>query len=127
HQSLPFDHLVTLLNPPRSETHHPLFQVAMTYLHHPPSTSTPHWPEPLTVHLAPVHRPHTELDLLLELHEQRTTDNTPAGITGQLIYSADTFTPETATCLHTHLTTSLTAIPHLDAPFPHPGNVRPAE
>nr|WP_254457245.1 condensation domain-containing protein [Streptomyces rimosus] len=126
HQSLPFDHLVTLLNPPRSETHHPLFQVAMTYLHHPPSTSTPHWPEPLTVHLAPGHRPHTELDLLLELHEQRTPDNAPAGITGQLIYSADTFTPETAACLHTRLTTSLTAIPHLDAPFPRPGNVRPA-
>ncbi|WP_030677630.1 condensation domain-containing protein [Streptomyces rimosus] len=127
HQSLPFDHLVDLLNPPRSGPHHPLFQVAISYLHHPTSLDTPRWPEPLTAHLAPVHRPHTELDLLLELHEQRTPDNEPAGITGQLVYPDAVFTPETAARLHTRLTTALTAIPHLDAPFPLSGDVRPAE
>ncbi|MGW7557589.1 condensation domain-containing protein, partial [Streptomyces rimosus] len=58
HQSLPFDHLVTLLNPPRSETHHPLFQVAMTYLHHPPTTPTPHPPPPPPHHPPPGQPPH---------------------------------------------------------------------
>ncbi|WP_244410280.1 condensation domain-containing protein [Streptomyces albofaciens] len=127
HRSLPFDHLVGLLNPPRSAAHHPLFQVALTYLHHPTGADAPHWPEPLAVRLAPVHRPHTELDLLLELHEQRTPDNEPAGITGQLTYAAGRFTHETAAFLHARLTTALTAVPHLDAPFPLPQDVRPAE
>ncbi|MGW7574626.1 amino acid adenylation domain-containing protein [Streptomyces sp. NPDC054765] len=110
-QDFPFDRLVELLNPARSPHRHPLFQTALSYLRLEPSAKDHPWPEGLDVRLRPTRPAHTELDLLLQLRELRTPDNKPAGIEGELIYSAALFDKDAASRIVHSFTTALTALP----------------
>jgi len=90
-QDVPFEHLVELLNPPRSMAHHPLFQVALALQNNAA--------EPLRLPGLNVRPEHaaidtSPLDLTLSLTENHTAAGDPAGITGAAIYSTDLFDAE---------------------------------
>ncbi|WP_317852154.1 non-ribosomal peptide synthetase [Streptomyces venezuelae] len=102
HQDLPFADLVAALNPPRSPSHHPLFQVMLS-LHR---QSPDGWPVETELAGLGIAR----FDLSLGLTEKTDGDDTPAGITGVLEYAADLFTRETAARMVTGLERLLEAV-----------------
>ncbi len=101
HQDLPFEQLVEALQPQRSLSHHPLFQV-MFVLHNAP-TPTLELPE-LT--LTPLERERTvaKFDLTLSMSE------TDTGLIGIWEYNSDLFEADTIARLVGHFPRLLTAI-----------------
>ncbi|MFJ8010914.1 condensation domain-containing protein, partial [Streptomyces fagopyri] len=91
HQDLPFDRLVDLLNPHRSTSCHPLFQVMLaldnTVETHLDLTGT-------TVTGYPVKTGVAKFDLALNLLEHHTPDGRPGGIDGVLQYAVELFDGE---------------------------------
>ncbi|HLG54210.1 MAG TPA: amino acid adenylation domain-containing protein, partial [Vicinamibacterales bacterium] len=96
HQDLPFERLVEVLNPRRSEGHHPLFQVVMAIQNAP--VSPPNWPG-LRMHAHSIETRTARFDLGFSVHEVRGGDGTPGGISGLLEYRTDLFTQGTASSL----------------------------
>ncbi|MFD9308051.1 amino acid adenylation domain-containing protein, partial [Streptomyces sp. NPDC060048] len=94
HQDLPFERLVEIVNPHRSASHHPLFQVVLNFdgTERPPLT-LPH----LTAHIDEdlTDAGTAKVDLSFHLRERQAEDGTPAGIDGALEYAVDLFDPET--------------------------------
>ncbi|QLY28177.1 amino acid adenylation domain-containing protein [Nocardia huaxiensis] len=107
HKEFPFDSLVNLLNPPRSRTHHPLFQVMVTYQRG-IRTTTPTADLTITHHPVPVRR--TPWELLLDLRETHTPDGDCAGIHGEMVYAAELFDPGTVAAIVTSMTAAIRAI-----------------
>lgn len=101
HQDLPFEQLVEALQPQRSLSHHPLFQV-MFVLHNAP-TPTLELPE-LT--LTPLERERTvaKFDLTLSMSE------TDTGLIGTWEYNSDLFEADTIARMVGHFQTLLSAI-----------------
>ncbi|MGZ4033078.1 MAG: non-ribosomal peptide synthetase, partial [Tumebacillaceae bacterium] len=94
HQEVPFEKLVEELQPERSQSHTPLFQVMFVLQNAPQSTlELPG----LTMSLLDVEHGTSKYDLLLSMHE------TVAGLAGSLEYSTDLFEKETISRLLTHL------------------------
>ena len=88
HQDVPFERLVEVVNPARSLSHHPLFQVMLALHNHPDASfDLPG----LTVTFEPVDTARAKFDLSLRLSEQRAVDGTPEGIKGVLEYATDLF------------------------------------
>ncbi|MFD6309284.1 condensation domain-containing protein, partial [Streptomyces sp. NPDC060223] len=88
HQDVPFERLVEDLNPARSLSRHPLFQV-MLNLENAPAAS---WDLPgLEVEQLPSLPLPAKFDLSVTLAERRDKAGTPAGLTGELEYSTDLF------------------------------------
>ena len=88
HQDLPFERLVEVLNPARSLSRHPLFQVMLTLQNNAPaSLDLPG----LAAAVEPVDTASTKFDLTLNLAEQRSAAGVPAGIDGALEYATDLF------------------------------------
>ncbi|MFC7396829.1 amino acid adenylation domain-containing protein [Chelatococcus sp. GCM10030263] len=93
HQDVPFDRVVEMLNPERSLSHHPLFQVALEVQNAPDAP----WrfpelqsrPEPVTIDAA-------KFDLVFSLTERQDADGAPVGIEGALEYSTELFKRSTA-------------------------------
>ena len=90
HAELPFERLVEVLNPARSLSRHPLFQVMLAFeaaegsgavLALPGLSATPQAVAAST----------SKFDLSVALAEQRTATGEPAGITGVLEYASDLF------------------------------------
>src|SRR5262249_53819524 len=87
-QDLPFERLVEVLNPARSLSRHPLFQVMLVLQNQ---------PEPvlelagLSARVEEVSGASAEFDLSLSLAEERGEDGSPAGIHGVLEYASDLF------------------------------------
>ncbi|MBF6541516.1 non-ribosomal peptide synthetase [Nocardia brasiliensis] len=104
HKEFPFDRLVELLNPPRSRTHHPLFQVMVTYLRGVDSDGEQ---DGLVVRHRPVAPRHTVFDLLLNLREEYGPNRECAGIRGEMIYAAELFDHATIESLVATMTTVL--------------------
>ncbi|HWH01251.1 MAG TPA: amino acid adenylation domain-containing protein, partial [Pilimelia sp.] len=92
HQDVPFERLVEIINPVRSATHHPLFQVMLAFQH--AAAGLPELPgvavsaEGLDVGVA-------RLDLSFSVRERFTADGAPAGIEGVVEYATDLFDRET--------------------------------
>ncbi|WP_338759700.1 amino acid adenylation domain-containing protein [Nocardia vulneris] len=107
HKEFPFDRLVELLNPPRSRTHHPLFQVMVTYLRGVDAVGEQ---DGLRVRHRPVAPRHTVFDLLLNLREEYGPDRACAGIRGEMIYAAELFDHATIASLAATMTTVLTEL-----------------
>ena len=89
HQELPFERLVEVLNPARSLSRHPLFQVMLAFQNNAP-VSFDGLPG-LTASFDPVTTATAKFDLLVSVGEQRGADGSPIGIHGVLEYSTDLF------------------------------------
>ncbi|MFC5741590.1 non-ribosomal peptide synthetase, partial [Dyella tabacisoli] len=107
HQELPFEQLVDVLNPVRSLSHHPLFQVMLVLQNN------------VAAELSLPGLSHTEqsfelpiakFDLSFDLGEQRHADGTPAGLHGHLEYATDLFDATTAQTLVRRFTRMLAAL-----------------
>src|SRR6202453_1995917 len=100
HQDVPFERLVEALNPARSPTRHPLFQVMLADQ----DTGTTSWHLPgLTPHDQPVPAMAARFDLTLGVGQDRNADGTPAGISAFLEYARDLFDHATIEALAVRL------------------------
>ncbi len=101
HQDLPFEHLVELLNPPRSLARHPLFQVMLAVYH---SGSEPERLLGLAAAPRDTGLRQAKFDLSFDLVE------TTEGIDGDLEYSLDLFDEPTARALTERLVRVMAAV-----------------
>ncbi|MEA2885610.1 MAG: hypothetical protein QOH32_4967, partial [Bradyrhizobium sp.] len=90
HAELPFERLVEVLNPARSLSRHPLFQVMLAFEAGAVGGGALELPG-LVVRPEPVATASAKFDLSLGLIEQRGADGAPAGIAGVLEYASDLF------------------------------------
>ena len=104
-QDVPFERLVEVLNPARSESRHPLFQVMIADQ----DVTAAEWDLPgLTAVGMPVPDLSAKFDLLLAFKQTWDGDGDPAGITGSLEFPYDLFDLETVQDLAGRLTRLLT-------------------
>jgi amino acid adenylation domain-containing protein len=101
HQDLPFEHLVELLNPPRSLARHPLFQVMLAVYH---SGSEPERLLGLDAAYRDTGLRQAKFDLSFDLVE------TADGIDGDLEFSLDLFDEPTARTLTERLVRVMAAV-----------------
>ncbi|PWW60409.1 non-ribosomal peptide synthetase [Actinokineospora spheciospongiae] len=107
HQDLPFEQLVEHLNPQRSLSRHPLFQVVLTLQ----NTERADLDLPgVRVRGLPLDPGPTEFDLAVTVHEQHTDDAAPAGLHTALRYRTDLFDRDTAEQLGRRLVRVLHAV-----------------
>ncbi|MEV6423383.1 amino acid adenylation domain-containing protein [Streptomyces sp. NPDC051662] len=100
HQDLPFETLVDILNPTRTLSHQPLFQVALAWQ----NTPQGHLTIPgLEAAVETVDTGTSKVDLSFHLTEQHTAGQVPTGIEGLLEYSSDIFDPSTVEALEVRL------------------------
>ncbi len=92
HQDVPFEHLVEALNPARSMSRHPLFQVMLALQNTAPAEL--HLPG-ITLTGESAHATVAKFDLSLTLREQHDPDGEPAGLTGALEFATDLFDAST--------------------------------
>ncbi|MER6917452.1 amino acid adenylation domain-containing protein, partial [Streptomyces sp. NPDC000594] len=114
HQDLPFESLVEALNPQRSLSRHPLFQVTLAYH----NTTQAHLTLPnLTTHTLPPTTETAKTDLTFAVAEHEGGAES-GGFKGALQYATDLFDRATAERITTYLTRLLTAAAtHPDAPL----------
>ncbi|WP_194543865.1 amino acid adenylation domain-containing protein [Paenibacillus sp. JZ16] len=93
HQDVPFERLVETLNPPRSRSRHPLFQV-MLVLQNTPETSLELPGVSSKLQLQSVGT--AKFDLTFELTERRDMHGEPDGVHGMIEFSTDLFEHRTA-------------------------------
>ncbi|CAM5722882.1 Carrier domain-containing protein OS=Streptomyces fumanus OX=67302 GN=GCM10018772_59690 PE=4 SV=1 [Streptomyces fumanus] len=105
HQDVPFERLVEDLNPARSLSRHPLFQVMFSLQSAPQDRSEWDWNLPgLQVHpIRPEETATARFDLSVELAELRDADGSPDGLGGEIQYAADLFDEGTARALAARL------------------------
>ncbi|WP_156625030.1 amino acid adenylation domain-containing protein, partial [Mycobacterium sp. 852002-30065_SCH5024008] len=104
HQDVPFEVLVERLNPTRSLTHHPLFQVALAWQNFAWSASDPAVGVALgdvQVNPLPVQTHSARWDLTFFLAERWTEAGEPAGIGGAVEFRTDVFDPQSIQALIT--------------------------
>ncbi|OTA15175.1 Amino acid adenylation [Xenorhabdus vietnamensis] len=102
HQDLPFEQLVEALQPPRSLSHSPIFQVMLALDNTPIQQSLEL--SDLVLDELPSTRRSTHFDLSLSMND---TDN---GLAGELEYASDLFDRESIERLASYLQTLLTAM-----------------
>ncbi|MFE9339426.1 amino acid adenylation domain-containing protein, partial [Streptomyces sp. NPDC007063] len=96
HQDVPFEHLVELLNPNRSTSHHPLFQVALVLQ----NTDQGDFTLPgLQVSTTEADPGTARFDMLLSLTERYDAGGNPAGIETVVEYATDLFDRSTIEAL----------------------------
>ncbi|HEX2133792.1 MAG TPA: amino acid adenylation domain-containing protein [Actinophytocola sp.] len=87
-QDVPFERLVEELNPPRSLSRHPLFQVVLSFQNHDAiGFDLPG----LKIKPVPATTGGAKVDLSVKLGERRAADGTPAGLGGVLEFRTDLF------------------------------------
>ncbi|RZB19437.1 hypothetical protein StrepF001_11515 [Streptomyces sp. F001] len=96
HQDVPFERLVEELNPVRSLSRNPLFQVMLALQNVP----EPQWNLPgAQVRSASMFAPAARFDLAITLTERRDEQGAPAGLTGDILYATDLFDEGTVQAL----------------------------
>src|SRR4029077_19135109 len=106
-QELPFERLIELLNPTRSLSHHPLFQVMLAFQ----NTSEAVLELPgIVARPEPVDLGAAKFDLSLGLSERRATDGRPEGIEGLIEYRTDLFECSTVEAIGQRLVALLEAV-----------------
>ncbi|MBA8923573.1 amino acid adenylation domain-containing protein [Kutzneria viridogrisea] len=96
HQDVPFEYLVEVLNPTRSLSHHPLFQIMLAL----DTAPRAQFALPgLDVTLLPTPTVTGAFDLAFSLSERHSPDGLPDGIVGTIEYSTDLFDQATVTTL----------------------------
>ncbi|MGV9270182.1 non-ribosomal peptide synthetase, partial [Kitasatospora sp. NPDC003701] len=103
HQDLPFERLVEILNPARSLSRHPLFQVALTF-----QSDRRAQPSPTGLETAgePVRTTSAKFDLSVSVREGRDG----SGLDGQIEYDADLYDAATVGLLAARLVRVLEAV-----------------
>ncbi|MFJ7640435.1 amino acid adenylation domain-containing protein [Peribacillus sp. NPDC097225] len=92
HQDLPFERLVEELNPPRSRSRHPLFQIMLALQNTPePKLELPSIHSNLELYSVGT----SKFDMTIEIREMHDDTGKPDGMSGFLEYSADLYKPET--------------------------------
>jgi amino acid adenylation domain-containing protein len=100
-QDVPFERLVEVLNPARSPSRHPLFQVMLAD----EDVGAVDWQLPgLRVRPEPVPAGAAKFDLTLAFRQDRDAGGGPAGISASLEYAADLFDRSTIEALAARLT-----------------------
>ncbi|MEU9118211.1 amino acid adenylation domain-containing protein, partial [Streptomyces sp. NPDC048483] len=107
HQDVPFEHLVEVLNPARSLSHHPLFQTLLAVQNAPVSDFGL---AGLDVTGVPVPTGTARLDLAFSITERRTPQGTPGGLDAVVEYSSDVFDRETVETLFARWARLLAAV-----------------
>ncbi|MEO3810551.1 amino acid adenylation domain-containing protein [Sphaerisporangium sp. B11E5] len=107
HQDLPFEFLVEKLNPVRSASRHPLFQVMVTLQNNADGEFGLH---ELDVIDEPASLDTVKFDLSFGFAERQGADGDPAGLGGALQYAGDLLDPSTAERMVTWLARLLTAV-----------------
>ncbi|WP_446039092.1 amino acid adenylation domain-containing protein [Streptomyces sp. SID1121] len=108
HQDVPFERLVELLNPARSQNHHPLFQTALILQNH--TASAPVDLPGLTVTGVPVDLGVSKFDLSFTFTETYDTGGAPSGMRATVDYATELFDPATVRDLAERLVLLLTAV-----------------
>ena len=91
-QDLPFERLVEELNPPRSRSRHPLFQIMLALQNTPePKLDLPEMKSELSLYSVGA----SKFDMTLEFRENVSESGYAEGLDGFLEYSTDLFTEET--------------------------------
>src|SRR4029450_3844593 len=88
HQDVPFERLVEVLNPARSLSHHPLFQVMLALQNNAPVRLEL---AGLRASVEEVLSASAKFDLSVSLSEERGAQGAPAGISGVIEYASDLF------------------------------------
>ena len=88
HSDVPFERLVELLNPSRSLSHHPLFQVMLAFQNNAPARFEV---SGLASRFEAVATATAKFDLSVSLSEERGADGSPAGLVGGIEYASDLF------------------------------------
>src|SRR5208283_3954506 len=105
HQDLPFERLVEVLNPARSLSRHPLFQVMLAFQEDAGELAL----SGLEVVAEPVGGGSAKFDLSLSLAERLGPNGAALGLDGVLEYAADLFDPATAAAILSRLVRLLEA------------------
>ncbi|MFJ1747310.1 amino acid adenylation domain-containing protein [Streptomyces sp. NPDC088116] len=106
HQDMPFERLVEVLNPARSLSRHPLFQIALAFQN---PTEVGQEVTGLTVAAQPLGIGGAKFDLSVSLSDRRSDDGTCQGIEGQIVYRTDLFDADTVATLVARLVRLLDA------------------
>jgi amino acid adenylation domain-containing protein len=109
HQDLPFERLVEALNPSRTLSHHPLFQVMMVFQQNQAGRGLPEMTG-LTTQFESIGSRVAKFDLLFGLEERFARDGAPEGIEGAIEYSTDLFDGKTVAALGARLLRLLEAV-----------------
>ncbi|HEV7451898.1 MAG TPA: amino acid adenylation domain-containing protein, partial [Pseudonocardiaceae bacterium] len=107
HQDVPFEVLVERLNPTRSTTHHPLFQVALAWQNHQPATLAL---GDLEIVPMPVDTRTARMDMTFAFAERFTEAGEPAGIDGAVEFRTDVFDADSIATLIERLERVLAAL-----------------
>ena len=106
HQDVPFERLVEVLNPSRSLSRHPLFQVMLAFQN---NAAVALELAGLEVSYQAVATSTSKFDLSLSLSETQAPDGAPGGIAGTLEYALDLFDRSSAQALAERLVRLLAA------------------
>ena len=96
HQDVPFERLVEVINPQRSLSRHPLFQVMLAFQN---NAAVELELDGVSASFEPVASQTSKFDLALSLLETRWADGSAAGIAGSLEYATDLFDRSSMTVL----------------------------
>src|SRR5207248_9613286 len=99
HQELPFERLFEVLNPARSLSRHPLFQVMLAFEAGEAGAASTLALPGLAATPQPIATASAKFDLSVGLVERRLPDGTPGGIDGVLEYASDLFDESTVATL----------------------------
>nr|WP_271223701.1 non-ribosomal peptide synthetase [Streptosporangium carneum] len=112
HQDLPFERLVEVLNPERSLSRHPLFQVILTFNGTDQQLALEEARRLPGLEAAPqaAQNAVSPFDLAMELAERTNPGGEPDGLYGDLEYSTDLFDEETARSVVDRFTRLLEAV-----------------
>ncbi|MFF7364202.1 amino acid adenylation domain-containing protein [Streptomyces sp. NPDC008125] len=108
HQDVPFERLVELLNPARSQNHHPLFQTMLVLQNQTPAA--PVDLPGLTVTPVPVETAVSKFDLSFTFTETHDADGTPDGMAATVDYATELFDAATVRGLAERLVLLLGAV-----------------
>ncbi|WP_218715853.1 non-ribosomal peptide synthetase, partial [Nocardia sp. MH4] len=107
HADLPFERLVEILNPARSQARHPLFQVMLSFQ----NTGEAAFELPgLEVAGVPLDVVTAKFDLHLNLADRHREDGSADGMTAEFAYATDMFDADTIAALAQRLVRMLTAV-----------------
>ncbi|MDV7356861.1 amino acid adenylation domain-containing protein [Rhodococcus oxybenzonivorans] len=106
HADVPFERVVEILNPPRSQSHSPMFQVLLEFR----NTQYPALPLPhLDVEVLEPEVTVSLFDLQLTLRERHDESGSPTGMTAAFTYATDLFDEQTIHTLADRFTRILSA------------------